>query len=73
VWKVVAKFEDAKEYIAVAEVWIEYPLKHCTVRCTHGTHAHARTRPRSTTSDGDVVVVMAVAALDTTRRARRTG
>lgn len=34
VWKVVAKLEDAKEYIAVAEVWIEYPLKHCTVRCT---------------------------------------
>jgi hypothetical protein len=42
VWKVVAKLEDAKEYIAVAEVWIEYPLKHCTVRCTHDTHATVR-------------------------------
>jgi len=30
VWKVVTKFEDPKEYITVAEVWIEYPLKHCT-------------------------------------------
>ena len=39
-----AKLEDAKEYIAVAEVWIEYPLKHCTVRCTHDTHTHAAER-----------------------------
>lgn len=31
VWKVVTKLTDPKEYITVAEVYIEYPLKHCTV------------------------------------------
>jgi hypothetical protein len=41
VWKVVAKFEDPKDYIAVAEVWIEYPLKHCTVRLSACAHVHA--------------------------------
>lgn len=32
VWKVVSKFTDPKEYITVADVYIEYPLKHFTVR-----------------------------------------
>jgi hypothetical protein len=31
VWKVVTKLEDAKEYITVADVYIEYPLKYATV------------------------------------------
>eukprot|EP01094_Clydonella_sp_ATCC50884_P003835 TRINITY_DN1294_c0_g1_i1.p1 TRINITY_DN1294_c0_g1~~TRINITY_DN1294_c0_g1_i1.p1 ORF type:complete len:822 (+),score=193.91 TRINITY_DN1294_c0_g1_i1:196-2661(+) len=30
VWKVVSKLEDPVEYITVAEVFIDYPLKHCT-------------------------------------------
>eukprot|EP00026_Physarum_polycephalum_P001432 Phypoly_transcript_01433.p1 GENE.Phypoly_transcript_01433~~Phypoly_transcript_01433.p1 ORF type:complete len:962 (+),score=270.31 Phypoly_transcript_01433:47-2932(+) len=29
VWKVVTKFENIDEYMAVAEVWVEYPLKNC--------------------------------------------
>jgi hypothetical protein len=29
VWKVVTKFENIEEYMAVAEVWCEYPLKNC--------------------------------------------
>eukprot|EP01088_Endostelium_zonatum_P002802 TRINITY_DN1359_c0_g1_i2.p1 TRINITY_DN1359_c0_g1~~TRINITY_DN1359_c0_g1_i2.p1 ORF type:complete len:942 (+),score=217.40 TRINITY_DN1359_c0_g1_i2:79-2904(+) len=35
VWKVVTKFTEPKEYMTAAEVWIEYPLKHCTVRETN--------------------------------------
>lgn len=31
VWKVVTTLTDVKEYMSVAEVFIEYPLKHCTV------------------------------------------
>lgn len=29
VWKIVTKFENIDEYMAVAEVWIDYPLKNC--------------------------------------------
>lgn len=29
VWKVVSKFENIEEYMSVAEVWIEYPMKNC--------------------------------------------
>lgn len=32
VWKVVSKLKDPVEYITVAEVFIDYPLKHCTVK-----------------------------------------
>eukprot|EP01090_Pellita_catalonica_P021810 TRINITY_DN8265_c0_g1_i1.p1 TRINITY_DN8265_c0_g1~~TRINITY_DN8265_c0_g1_i1.p1 ORF type:complete len:820 (-),score=152.51 TRINITY_DN8265_c0_g1_i1:35-2494(-) len=30
VWKVVTKITDPNKYMEVAEVWIEYPAKHCT-------------------------------------------
>jgi len=32
VWRVVTKFPDVKDYMSVAEVFIDYPLTHCTVR-----------------------------------------
>eukprot|EP01087_Luapelamoeba_hula_P008608 TRINITY_DN2164_c0_g1_i2.p1 TRINITY_DN2164_c0_g1~~TRINITY_DN2164_c0_g1_i2.p1 ORF type:complete len:988 (-),score=189.50 TRINITY_DN2164_c0_g1_i2:79-3021(-) len=32
VWRVVTKFKDVKDYISVAEVFIDYPLTHCTQR-----------------------------------------
>eukprot|EP00727_Mastigamoeba_balamuthi_P012901 m51a1_g8233 hypothetical protein (963) ;mRNA; r:65433-69134 len=32
VWKVVTKFEDPEQYMCVAEVFIEYTLKHCSAR-----------------------------------------
>ena len=31
VWKVCTKLEDIKEYITVADIYIEYPVKHATV------------------------------------------
>jgi hypothetical protein len=34
VWKVVTKLTDPVEYITVANVFIEYPTKHCGV-CSH--------------------------------------
>ena len=31
VWKVVTKITDPAQYMAVAEVFIDYPLTHCSV------------------------------------------
>ena len=35
VWKYVTKLEDAKEYVTVADVYIEYPLKYATAKETN--------------------------------------